>query len=476
MDAQSEPGMHGAAERPIRLRSAPDGIEFDCQPGASVLEAALQAGLPMAHACGGKARCSTCRIWIDDTDHAGEPPPTEAEAALKRQLALGPQIRLACQFRPIRPLAFRRLVIDQSDLAVANQLDRSRAAQAGEVRNVAVMFFDVSGFTAISDRLPPYDVMFLLNKFLTHAASILERHGGYFDKAIGDGFVAIFGVQGQSDSPLRAVAAALEVLRAVDGARPLMRQLYGVEFNARIGLHYGEALIGALGPAGDERLTVIGDVANIASRAEQANKEAGTRLLITEDLYAQVLNAVVSPDFVRMRVAGTKTRRTFYEVAGLTAEAQAWVDDPANAPLSHAPGKRWERLLDSAALPEGAVRIVPQRRYDIALTRRGGRVFAFNNHCPHNRLALFGQELPEGGPLPPAPADSAFPTDTQVECRFHGSVFDLENGRIVSWCPRLGPDGAAEGLSILGDISKNEACLEVFRCREADGGILVELE
>lgn len=458
----------------VALVSAPDNLQFDCKPGESVLEAALRAGIPMAHACGGKARCSTCRIWLKGpTDEA--PPANEAEAWLKTRLGLGAEIRLACQLRPSRALSFRRLIIDESDLVIANQLDRSAPTMAGEIRQVAVMFFDIADFTAISHALPPYDVMFLLNKFLAQVGQILSRHGGYFDKAVGDGFMVVFGARGRQARGLRAVAAALEILGAVERARPVLRKLYGFEVRARIGIHSGEALIGALGPPGDERLTVIGDVTNIASRVEQANKDAGTSLLITEDLFREVTPDVISPDFVRVQMPGVEGRWSLYEVTGLTEPAAARVEALGRELSSDLPSRCWTPVMLAEDLPEGAVLTAPQPHLDIAVTRRDGRVLAFNNHCPHMRLPFFGKEIPAGGALPATPADSCFVDPGLIECRFHGTLFNVETGRIVAWCPALSPDGTAPGLEVLGDLSKNEAPLEVYNAREVDGSIWVEL-
>ncbi len=478
-EAGAKVAQGGRQARPdaVTLRSLPDELAFECHRGETVLEAALRAGIPMANACGGHARCSTCRIWL--LPGQGERLPlTAAEAELKERLGLSEGIRLACQLRPDGPISFKRLVLDESDLAIANQLDKRRPIQVGEVRNVAVMFFDVADFTTIASGMPPHDVMFLLNKFLAQANRILETYGGYFDKTIGDGFLALFGVQGVQgvEAPgLRAVAAALDILAAVERARPVVRRLYGIDFTGRIGLHYGEALIGALGPPGDDRLTVVGDVANIASRVEQAIKDAGTKLLITEELYAEIRDDVVSPDFLRISIRGTLARRTLYEVSALTDAARARVERLVATPLSDLPGRRWVRLLASDQLAEGAVSVVPQSRFDVALCRRGGRPYAFNNHCPHSRLAFFGAPVPEGSGLPPTPADSTFPRPDRISCRFHESEFDLNTGKIITWCPVLSADGTAPGLEFLGDISKNEAPLEVFRCRDYEGGIWVEV-
>ena len=470
----TEADQRSKVPQTLVLKSLPDDISFPCRAGESILEAALRAGLPMAHACGGNARCSTCRIWLL-SGQSYVSPPNDLEARLKERLGLDPDIRLACQLRPRADLSFRRLVLDDADLEIANQLDRPAAAQAGEIRNVAVLFFDVADFTAITGGITPYDTMFLLNKFLAQANRILQRYGGYFDKTIGDGFLALFGVRGGDSCGLRAVGAALAILDAVERARPVVKRAYGIDFYGRIGLHFGEALIGALGPPGEDRLTVIGDVANIASRVEQANKEAGTSLLITEELYNVVRNDVVSPDFLRVGIRGLPGRHTLFEVAALTPAAEARLSELLQKPFSDLPNRFWVNVGRASDLKEGEVRVIPQQRMDIALIRREGRVFAINNHCPHNRLPLFGEPIPEGCGLPPLDGDSTFPAAAQIACRFHQSVFDLRTGRIISWCPALASDGTEPGMEFLGDMSKNERPLEVYRCREFDGSIWIEV-
>ena len=99
---------------------------------------------------------------------------------------------------------------------------------------------------------------------------------------------SIFGVDGQSDAPIRSVNAALETLAMIDRLKPFFASMYGIDFDIRIGINYGEAVIGTLGFARNERLTAIGDVVNLASRVEAANKDAGTRLLISEALRDEI--------------------------------------------------------------------------------------------------------------------------------------------------------------------------------------------
>lgn len=127
---------------------------------------------------------------------------------MAEQLGFDHHVRLACQLTPSGPITFRRLVLDETDLVVCNQLDREAACRVGELLPVTVLFSDVSGFSSISEGLPAYDVMYLLNRYFVQTGEIIERNGGYIDKFIGDGMMAIFGTDSHPEAPLRAVQAA----------------------------------------------------------------------------------------------------------------------------------------------------------------------------------------------------------------------------------------------------------------------------
>ncbi|MFQ5567621.1 MAG: adenylate/guanylate cyclase domain-containing protein, partial [Paracoccaceae bacterium] len=299
-----------------KVTSLPDEVEFEVGAGETLLEAGLRSGVPFAHACGGRAKCSTCRIWVLD-GLGGLPQRAAAEASMADRLGLADEVRLACQLRPDSGLRVRRLVLDETDLMMASQLDRAVTTRTGEARNVTIFFSDIADFTSLSERLSAYDVMYLLNRYFVQAGDIIEQNGGFIDKFVGDGLMAIFGVDDQADAPLRSVNAALQTLAAVDRMKPFFAAMYDAEFDIRIGLHYGEAVIGSLGSVGHERLTAIGDVVNVASRVEAANKEAGTRLLISDALHDEVADQVEVADFVRIRLRGTSERITLHEVAAL---------------------------------------------------------------------------------------------------------------------------------------------------------------
>jgi len=468
-------------ETTSRITSLPDNAAFDANPGESLLDAALRCGIAFAHACGGRARCSTCRIWVV-RGLDGCPARNEAEAAMARRLGFSDEVRLACQLRPAGALEVRRLVLDETDLMMCSQLDRAVTKRTGEARHVTVMFTDIADFTAISARLSPYDVMYLLNRYFVEVGDIVERNGGFIDKFVGDGMMAIFGIDDQADAPLRAVRAALQILEAVDRMKPFFASMYDAEFDVRIGLHYGEAVIGSLGSVGHERLTAIGETVNVASRIEAANKDAGTRFLISEALHEQVADSVEVEDFVRVRPRGTSERITLYEIARLKPEALARLDAAEPRERMLYAGKEWVRLFAADELPVGGRRIVPLDAFDLVVLHREDGFYALNNACPHLNLPLFERRaLAEGalgsyaGTDTPRPINSVVTEDRGVVCRWHESCFDLQTGEIRDWATRLNEDGTSPGWEMLGDLSKNRVKLAVFPCRVHEGDLWVAL-
>ncbi len=466
----------------VRVTSLPDRVDFEVQPGETLLAAGLRSGIAFAHACGGRAKCSTCRIWVvDGLETCSER--TEIEASMAQRLGFTTEVRLACQLRPGGALRIRRLVLDETDLLICSQLDRAAATRVGEARNVTILFSDVSDSTSISQQLSPYDLMYLLNRYFVQVGDIIERNGGYIDRFIGDGVMAIFGVGDQPNAPLHGVDTALQILAAADQVKPYFASLYGVDFDVRVGLHYGEAVLGSLGSIGHERLTAIGDVPNVASRIEAANKEAGTRLLISQALHDQVAEDVEVADFVRVLLRGTNERITLYEIAGIKAVSRSKLLAEEPREIEQFAGKRWLRMFAADELAVDERRIVELEDRDVVILRRSDGYFAFNNACPHLHLPLFERRMMKEGDLgnfpgtdTPRPVASTVTGDRGVVCRWHNSCFDLQTGEIREWATRLQEDGTSPGWEFLGDISKNRTKLQVYACREHDGHLWVALE
>jgi class 3 adenylate cyclase/nitrite reductase/ring-hydroxylating ferredoxin subunit len=458
-----------------KVTSLPDELSFEIDPGESLLEAGLRAGVAFAHACGGRAKCSTCRIWVvDGVEQCPERNALESEMA--ERLAFTPEMRLACQLRPNADLCVRRLVLDETDLAMCSQLDRAVATRAGEEKIVTVLFSDVADSTSMSEKLSPYDLLYLLNRFFVQVGDIIEKNGGFIDRFIGDGVMAIFGLSDEPHAPLRAVNSSLQILDLVDQIKPFFASMYGVEFDARVGLHHGGAVIGSLGAIGHERITAIGEVPNVASRIEAANKEAGTRFLISQAAYDEVKDHVEVADYVRVRLRGTSERITLYEIEALTPVARAQLA-PDERESVHFAGKTWFQVLAANELARGEWRIVEVEDVDIVVTRLSDDTYhAFSNSCPHLHLPLFERRSLEEGDLGintntglPRPLCSSFTENRGVVCRWHQSCFDLQTGEIRDWAPILNEDGTSTGWEFLGDVSRNRSPLRIFPCRVHDG-------
>ena len=447
----------------MKITCLPDRKEVDVGDGETILEATLRANLAHAHACGGQARCSTCRVWIlEGLENCVAR--SDRERSLADRLRFGPEVRLACQTKVVGDVKLRRLVLDETDLEITSQLSRKRLGRCGEVKNVAVLFCDIRGFTALTESLSAYDVIFILNRYFFQVGDVIDRNGGYIVDFYGDGVLALFGLEDDAHAPLRGVKAAVEILHVVDHLKPYMEAMYDKDFDVGIGMHYGPAVIGTVGSAKTEKLAGVGGTINIASRIEAANKSADTRLLVSEDLYEEVKESVTVEDFVRVKLPGTSERRSLYEIVGLAPSAAAAfgaeVERPDETRHRYA-GLDWVRVLDEAELPVGTRRVVELDEFDLLLIHTADRLHAINNACPHLMLPLNDSEVGDDG---------------SITCRWHESCFDLETGEIRQWAGALAADGTALGHEEAGDVSKNRQSLSIFPVRVSEGSIWVSLE
>jgi nitrite reductase/ring-hydroxylating ferredoxin subunit len=217
-------------------------------------------------------------------------------------------------------------------------------------------------------------------------------------------------------------------------------------------------------------------VVNVASRVEAANKDAGTRFLISEALHADVEESVEVADYVRVRLRGTSERMTLYEISRLKPEVDAELNDVEQRESMRFAGKDWVRVFGDDELADGERRILEFEDCYVVILRRADTFVAFNNACPHLHLPLFELRETSGGDDSPTSAPSSFTDDLGIICRWHQSCFDLQTGEIRSWCEKLNEDGTTPGMEYLGDISKNRASLQIFPCRVQDGYVWISLD
>lgn len=262
----------------------PDGRSVRLACGVTVLEASRVFGVAHASVCGGRGRCSTCRVRIDGADAAKLPPPDVDEARVLARLAAPPQVRLACQLRPLPG----RYCVTPLLPAGAQPSDayRGEPVAVGEERVIAVMFVDLRGFTALSEKRLPYDLVFILNRYFALVGEAVQDAGGRIDKFIGDGVMALFGLQGTPREAARdALRAALAIGRAVQRLNETLVNELSTPLRVGIGLHLGPAVVGVLGWGPATGLTAIGDTVNTASRLESLSKEHDAELLVSQPVF-----------------------------------------------------------------------------------------------------------------------------------------------------------------------------------------------
>jgi len=262
----------------------PNGRQVLITPGTTVLEASRGAGIPHASLCGGRGRCSTCRTRIG----AGAetlPEPSADEARVLRRLGAPANVRLACQLRPTADLAVFPLLPP----AVALPADLFRpGAAAGTEQEIAVLFADLRAFTRFAEHRLPYDVVFVLNQYFTAMGGAIERTGGRVDKFIGDGIMALFGLESGSVQGCRdALAGALEMARALEQLNQTLRHELKEPLRMGIGIHAGQVIVGEMGHGRARALTAIGDAVNTASRLESLTKEYASQLVVSDEVASQ---------------------------------------------------------------------------------------------------------------------------------------------------------------------------------------------
>lgn len=192
-----------------------------------------------------------------------------------------------------RALAQQRAAADLSlffDDAVAQRItgsEQALMAGQGELRDAAVLFLDLRGFTAAAAQLGPHGVIALLGEYQRLVVPVVRRHGGSIDKYLGDGILASFGaVVPDAACAARALRAVDEIVQAVDGWRAQRRAAGLAAPDVGAGLATGEVVFGIVGDGRRLEYTVIGDAVNLAAKLEKHNKAQGTRALATRAAWA----------------------------------------------------------------------------------------------------------------------------------------------------------------------------------------------
>ncbi|WP_315730273.1 MULTISPECIES: adenylate/guanylate cyclase domain-containing protein [unclassified Bradyrhizobium] len=249
--------------------------------GLSVLEASLRYNVPHASVCGGRARCSTCRIRVIG-DCGDLPAASPREAFVLAQVgATDPSIRLACQLRPVSDVSFFQLFIPIPTSGAA----ATQAAGIGQERYLVSLFVDMRGSTRLAEKRLPFDTVFIVNRFLGAVSQAVIACGGQPNQFIGDGMLALFGLAVDPKTACRqAVQAAGRIAVNVDELNTSLGHDLREPIRFGIGIHGGEVIVGEIGYRDHMVFTALGDAVNVAARLQDMTKNLGCEAIISESV------------------------------------------------------------------------------------------------------------------------------------------------------------------------------------------------
>jgi len=262
-----------------------DGRKVAVIPHTTVLEASRIGRIPHASICGGRGRCTTCRVKVDQgAENLSPVGDREARALLRIQAPAG--VRLACQAECLRgSVTVLPLLVPDTRSTVAR---KETADTVGRDVQVAVMFADIRGFTRLSEGRFPYDVVYILNRYFEDMGKAIEAHGGVIDKFLGDGILAYFGLdQDPRDACRNAVLAAWDMADRLERVNGPLASVLKEPLSIGIGIQFGEVILGSLGFQANRHLTIIGDTVNTASRFQGLNKKAASQLILSTEVAAR---------------------------------------------------------------------------------------------------------------------------------------------------------------------------------------------
>ena len=304
----------------IVYRHFDDSRTIDLRPGWSVLGALRAAEIPNPAVCGGRGRCTTCKVKIG----AGmdELPSADAlELRALERISAPPNVRLACQVRPTSSLEITPLLPPS---AVPADGFLKPGYQEGKELQVAILFADLRESTKLAEDRMPFDVVFILNQFFAELSSALAETGGHYAQFNGDGLMAFYGLE--TDLPTACT-------QALNGAERMFERMENLNkrfetelvrpLRMGIGIHAGDAVVGSMGPPATPIISALGDNVNIAARLEAQTKELGAPLVVSAITAAEANFDVSGCTEHIVAIRGRDEPLTVYAVEKLGERASA---------------------------------------------------------------------------------------------------------------------------------------------------------
>ena len=229
--------------------------------------------------------------------------------------------------------------------------DPSKLSLGGVRKEMSVMFSDIAGFSSISEKLEPEELVQLLNEYLTEMSDIIMAQHGTVDKYEGDAIIAFFGAPGDDpDHALHCAMAVLEMQLKLEEMRKVWIGQGKDPLRMRIGVNTGPMVVGNMGSKNKMDYTIMGDTVNLASRLEGANKGYGTETMVTKKTAELCKNEFEFRELDSIRVVGKKEVTTVFELLcgkGNLSPEQVSLVETHNRGLSHYKNREWRLAIDA---------------------------------------------------------------------------------------------------------------------------------
>jgi len=278
---------HARRFRAVRI-GYPGGRTVTVPLGFTILEASRWAAIPHASVCGGRGRCSTCRVRIVEGADV-LPLPGEAELRTLARIGNPMGVRLACQTRPRGDVRVEPLV-RLGDAALAGAVRFDAAAAGGAEMEVAALFVDLRESTRLAAGQLPYDALFIFDRYIQVVTSAVRHNRGHVTSIAGDGVMAMFvdTAGGTEQFAREAFAAALALWDGIDALNRELAAELRQPLRIGIGLHVGPAVVGTIAAAGLSSLQFLGDTGNLAAKFQAETRRLDCTLIASAQAVALV--------------------------------------------------------------------------------------------------------------------------------------------------------------------------------------------
>jgi adenylate cyclase len=273
----------------------------------SILNASLEAGIPHFHACGGKAKCSTCRILVlEGLENIS--PINKKEALLRTKIPFPDTVRLACQsFVTKGNITIERIIKDELDftLFLHNNTFEKKNQQLGVEKELVLFFLDIKNFTPFVESYLPFDVIHVVRRLFFIFNNVIGKLNGKIIETAGDGLYAVFGLDTNTrEAADRAIEASRLIVQELNTLNEeYLKKYFFTFFEVGIGIHLGKVIIGKVRIADKYTESIMGIPVNIAARLQGMTRELNNNIIISEEV-AKRSNASFTTPLTNVKLKG----------------------------------------------------------------------------------------------------------------------------------------------------------------------------